>query len=61
VVFGIFAALAKFERELIRERRMAGLSPARTRGRNGGRPYTMTTAKASPGAGNDGQASHQGL
>ena len=45
LVFGIFAALAEFERELIRERTMAGLQSARARGRNGGRPYTMTAAK----------------
>ena len=45
LVFGIFAALAEFERELIRERTIAGLSAARARGRNGGRPYTMTPAK----------------
>ena len=44
-LFGIFAALAEFERELIRERTMAGLASARARGRNGGRPYTMTPAK----------------
>ena len=44
-MFGIFAALAEFERELIRERTIAGLSSARARGRNGGRPYTMTPAK----------------
>jgi DNA invertase Pin-like site-specific DNA recombinase len=44
-VFGIFAALAEFERELIRERTIAGLSSARARGRNCGRPYTMTPAK----------------
>jgi DNA invertase Pin-like site-specific DNA recombinase len=43
-VFGIFAALAEFERELIRERTIAGLSSARARGRNGGRPYAMTPA-----------------
>jgi hypothetical protein len=43
--FGIFAALAEFERELIRERTIAGLSSARARGRNGRRPYTMTPAK----------------
>src|SRR5271169_515054 len=41
LVFGIFAALAECERELIRERTIAGLSSARARGRNGGRPYTM--------------------
>ncbi len=45
LVFGIFAALAEFERELIRERTIAGLSSARARGRHGGRPYTMTLAK----------------
>src|SRR5271168_1194827 len=45
LVFGIFAALAEFERELIRERTIAGLLSARARGRNGGRPYTMTPAK----------------
>jgi len=44
-VFGIFAALAEFERELIRERTIAGLASARARGRKGGRPYTMTPAK----------------
>ncbi len=45
LVFGIFAALAEFERELIVERTMAGLQAARARGRNGGRPYKMTRAK----------------
>lgn len=45
LVFGIFAALAEFERELIRERTIAGLASARARGRHGGRPYTMTPAK----------------
>lgn len=41
LVFGIFAALAEFERELIRERTQAGLIAARARGRNGGRPRKM--------------------
>lgn len=45
LVFGIFASLAEFERELIRERTNAGLAAARARGRKGGRPYTMTAAK----------------
>ena len=45
LVFGIFAALAEFERELIRERTLAGLAAARARGRTGGRPYKMTPAK----------------
>ena len=45
LVFGIFAALAEFERELIVERTRAGLASARARGRKGGRPYKMTAAK----------------
>lgn len=45
LVFGIFAALAEFERELISERTKAGLTSARARGRKGGRPYKMTPAK----------------
>jgi DNA invertase Pin-like site-specific DNA recombinase len=35
--FHVFAALAEFERNLIRERTLAGLSAARARGRVGGR------------------------
>jgi DNA invertase Pin-like site-specific DNA recombinase len=45
LVFGIFAALAEFERDLISERTKAGLEAARARGRNGGAPYKMTMAK----------------
>jgi DNA invertase Pin-like site-specific DNA recombinase len=45
LVFGIFAALAEFERELISERTKAGLASARARGRSGGAPYKMTAAK----------------
>ena len=42
--FGIFAALAEFERELIAERTRAGLKAARARGRKGGRPRKMDQA-----------------
>jgi DNA invertase Pin-like site-specific DNA recombinase len=45
LAFGIFAAIAEFERELIVERTKAGLAAARARGRRGGRPYKMTPAK----------------
>ncbi len=37
LVFNIFASLAEFEREIIRERTNAGLAAARARGRKGGR------------------------
>lgn len=43
--FGIFAALAEYERELISERTKAGLASARARGRRGGAPFKMTPAK----------------
>ncbi|MCP3964728.1 MAG: recombinase family protein [Lentisphaerae bacterium] len=42
LIFGIFAALAEFEAELISERTKAGLTAARARGRLGGRPRKMT-------------------
>lgn len=45
MIFGIFASLASYERELIRERTVCGLAAARARGRKGGRPFTMTPAK----------------
>jgi DNA invertase Pin-like site-specific DNA recombinase len=38
LIFHLFAALAEFERDLLRERTNAGLSAARARGRKGGRP-----------------------
>jgi DNA invertase Pin-like site-specific DNA recombinase len=43
--FHIFGALAEFERDVIRERTRAGLTAARARGRLGGRPTKMTSAK----------------
>ena len=45
LVFGIFAALSEFEREMIKERTLAGMVSARARGRKGGRPYKVTQAK----------------
>ena len=41
LVFHVFAALAEFERNLIRERTLAGLKAARARGRQGGRPSKL--------------------
>jgi DNA invertase Pin-like site-specific DNA recombinase len=41
LVFHIFAALAEFERGVIRERTLAGLQAARARGRVGGRPPAL--------------------
>ena len=43
--FGIFASLAEFESELIKERTMAGLAAARARGRKGGRKFALTKAQ----------------
>lgn len=45
LVFGIFAALAEFERELIRERTVAGLKAARARGKKGGRKFQLTKSQ----------------
>ena len=45
LIFHIFGALAEFERNLIRERTIAGLSAARARGRKGGRPKALDSQK----------------
>ena len=46
LVFNIFASLAEFEREIIRERTNAGLTAARSRGRTGGRRKKLTKKQA---------------
>ncbi len=45
--FNVFASLAEFEREIIRERTYAGLAAARARGRVGGRPKGSSQAMIS--------------
>jgi DNA invertase Pin-like site-specific DNA recombinase len=42
LIFNIFASLAEFERDVIRERTQAGLHAARSRGRFGGRPRGLS-------------------
>ena len=42
LIFHVFAALAEFERNLIRERTIAGLAAARARGRKGGRKAKLS-------------------
>ena len=42
LTFHVLAGLAQFERDLIRERTMAGLAAARVRGRKGGRPAALS-------------------
>lgn len=46
LILHIFAALAEFERALIRERTLAGLAAARSRGRCGGRPRALSDTDA---------------
>ena len=47
LVFHVFAALAEFERDIIRERTRAGLEAARARGKKGGRPRKLDAKKKS--------------
>lgn len=42
LTFHLFASLAEFERDIIRERTKAGLEAARARGRKGGRPKGLS-------------------
>lgn len=44
LIFNVFASLAEFERDLIKERTNAGLKAARERGRKGGRPKGLNDA-----------------
>jgi DNA invertase Pin-like site-specific DNA recombinase len=44
LIFHIFASLAEFERDIIRERTKAGLAAARARGKVGGRPLALSRA-----------------
>ena len=45
LIFHVFGALGQFERDLIRERTLAGLAAARARGRKGGRSFALTRAQ----------------
>jgi DNA invertase Pin-like site-specific DNA recombinase len=45
LVFHVLAALAEFERDLVRERTSAGLAAAKARGRHGGRPSVLSGHK----------------
>src|SRR3712207_1932718 len=45
LVFHVFASLAEFERDLVRERTMAGLEAARARGKKGGRKRVIDERK----------------
>lgn len=42
LIFHVFGALAEFERDIVRERTIAGLKAARARGRTGGRPRRLS-------------------
>lgn len=44
LTFGIFALMAEFERDMLRQRTRAGLDAARARGRVGGRPKSIDAA-----------------
>jgi DNA invertase Pin-like site-specific DNA recombinase len=46
LVFHVFGAVAKFERDLVLERTVAGLEAARARARRGGRPRALDESRA---------------
>lgn len=58
LIFGIFAALAEFERELIAERTRAGLASARARGTNRRAPVQNDPGETASGDGIDGQTGY---
>ena len=58
LTFHIFAALAEFERDMIRERTRAGLAAAHKRGVAIGRPRALTPEADPHGQGDDGRPSH---
>ena len=45
LVFGVFALIAEFERDMLRQRTMAGLAAAKKRGRVGGKPRSLDSVK----------------
>ncbi len=45
LIFHVFGSVAEFERDLVRERTIAGLEAARARGRQGGRPKAFNKKK----------------
>lgn len=45
LIFGVFAVIAEFERDMLRQRTMAGLAAAKKRGRVGGKPRALDAAK----------------
>ena len=61
LVFGIFAALAEFERELIRERTVAGLKAARGPRTQGRQEVRAVESPGAAGSGRDGPPRHVGV
>jgi len=66
LTFHLFAALAEFERDVIRERTQASLTAARARGRQGGRPKGLSkkaqhTARLAAQLYEEGQLSGQAI
>lgn len=49
MMFHVLAAIAEFERDLVKQRTQAGLSTARARGRSGGRPKSLTPSQVAIG------------